>query len=103
MTSTGYCVIYRWELVPGKEDQFIAAWEVMTKEIREHAGGLGSRLHKSDDGTWVAYAQWPSRDAWEAAEVATEAAREAAQQMADAVEEKKEPILLDPIADLLEQ
>ena len=30
-------------------------------------GGLGSRLHRSEDGSWIAYAQWPHKDAWEAA------------------------------------
>ena len=25
-------------------------------------GSYGSRLHKADDGSWVAYARWPDRE-----------------------------------------
>jgi heme-degrading monooxygenase HmoA len=32
-----FCVIYRWKLAPGMEKQFIAAWQTMTEQIREHA------------------------------------------------------------------
>jgi quinol monooxygenase YgiN len=99
--SAGFYVIYRWKLIPGKEDQFVAAWQTMTEEIRAHAGGLGSRLHESDDGTWVAYAGWPSREAWETADVKTGAAEQAARQMGDAVDDRLDPILLEPVADLL--
>jgi len=99
---TGFCVIYRWALVPEKEQQFVSAWQSMTDEIRTHAGGLGSRLHKADDGTWVAYAQWPDRGTWERADVTTEPAKAAGEQMAAAVMKRYDPILLEPVADLLE-
>jgi hypothetical protein len=29
-------------------------------------GSLGARLHRSDEGTFIAYAQWPDRESWKA-------------------------------------
>lgn len=96
-----FCVIYRWKLVAGREQAFRLGWEAMTRELREHAGSLGSRLHRCDDGTWLAYAQWPSREAWEQAEVETDAAREAMATMSAATAQRFEPELLEPVVDLL--
>ena len=59
-----FAVIYRWRVHPGMEESFTAAWETLTRGIREGRGGLGSRLHRAEDGTWVAYAQWPDRATW---------------------------------------
>lgn len=98
----GFCVIYRWKVRPGMEDQFQSAWHELTHEFKDQHGGLGSRLHKSSDGTWLAYAQWPSREAWSEAEIASAQGLLAMRQMQDAVAERLEPILLEPIADLLE-
>lgn len=60
-----FAVIYSFEVVPGKEKQFIAAWEEMTELIKEYEGGLGSSLHKEDVGKYIAYAQWPNQEQWE--------------------------------------
>jgi quinol monooxygenase YgiN len=97
----GFAVIYRWTVDPSKEDQFRNAWEELTQEIRETGGGLGSRLHKASDGTWLAYAQWPSKEMWERESTATISKREALQRLNDAVEERLPPIELQPIADHL--
>lgn len=99
--NVGFCVIYRWTILAGKEEQFQAAWATLTEEIRDHAGGLGSRLHRAADGTWLAYAQWPSREAWDAADVATARARQAGAALAATVAERWDPILLDPVQDYL--
>jgi quinol monooxygenase YgiN len=98
---TGFAVIYRWKVNPAKVDQFKLAWATLTHEIRNHAGGLGSRLHVSVDGTWYAYAQWPSRQAWQSASVTTEASETAHALLADAIEERLPEIELVPEADLL--
>jgi hypothetical protein len=45
--------------------QFREAWHALTEDIFSSCNSLGSRLHESDDGTWVAYAQWRDREAWE--------------------------------------
>jgi heme-degrading monooxygenase HmoA len=59
-------LIYRWRVLPGRDEAFIRAWARLTEIIYEREGSLGSRLHRVDEGTYLAYAQWPSREVWEA-------------------------------------
>lgn len=47
---------------PQQESEFIAAWEALTKMYRNHAGGLGSRLHQAKAKVFIAYAQWPDAE-----------------------------------------
>jgi hypothetical protein len=81
MHHIGFAVIYRWRLIAGKEDQFRTAWERVTKLLLAHRSALGSRLHHADDGTWVAYAQWPNRDTWQQSRDADPIDAEALSQM----------------------
>src|SRR5271156_5423842 len=60
-----FCVIYQWKVKHEKEEEFRDTWRTITEAIFLQHGALGSRLHKSDDGTWIAYAQWPDRDRWQ--------------------------------------
>lgn len=82
-----FIALYRWKLKSGKEDQFREAWSQVTIAIREKSGSLGSRLHRSEDGTWVAYAQWPNKEAWQVDHPLGDAVDAARQRMRDAVEE----------------
>jgi heme-degrading monooxygenase HmoA len=61
-----FIALYRWKLKPGKERQFRRAWSTVTLALRERFGSLGSRLHRCEDGTWAAYAQWPNKKSWKA-------------------------------------
>ncbi|WP_051836986.1 antibiotic biosynthesis monooxygenase family protein [Streptomyces sp. NRRL F-2580] len=54
-----FAVIYRWRLHPGLEQQFADGWHRVTAAMHARCGSYGSRLHRADDGTWVAYARWP--------------------------------------------
>jgi len=72
-----FVVVYRWKVKPGGEDQFREGWREMTQSIYETFGSRGSRLHRAEDGTWVAYAQWPDRATRERA-LAAPTANEAA-------------------------
>jgi heme-degrading monooxygenase HmoA len=96
-----FAVIYRWKVKPGSEAKFIEAWEVRTREIREEFGTAGSRLHQADDGTWIAYAQWPSRQAWEAAQNGPPGDSEARRVMHQAVESSETLFRMDLVKDLL--
>jgi quinol monooxygenase YgiN len=96
-----FCVIYRWQLKPGREDDFLAAWERLTRAIRDDRDGLGSRLHRAENGLWVAYAQWPDRATWEAAQERESPDPDATAAMAETVAERDEPLLLEAVADLL--
>ena len=61
-----FVAVYRFVVHPGTESAFEAAWRALTDLIYRHQGSLGSRLHRGEDGVYVAYAQWPSREAWAA-------------------------------------
>lgn len=63
-----FVAIYELCPKPGQEAAFAETWAEFTRQIFRHCGSLGSRLHTTDDpGRTIAYAQWPSRAAWEAA------------------------------------
>ncbi len=58
-----FIAVYEFKVLSGKEAEFQDAWAKVTEAIAKHRGGLGSRLHKTEqDGIFVAYAQWPSRE-----------------------------------------
>lgn len=100
-TRTGFAVIYRWRMHAGKETQFQKAWATVTRRLMTERGARGSRLHQSEDGIWLAYAQWPDKLAWEASRAAGPTDPEVAKAMSDAIAESFEPILLSPVADHL--
>ena len=96
----GFCVIYRFKLRAGAEDLFRQGWIRITEAIRDSRGGLGSRLHVTDDGWWLAYAQWPDRQTWERSGEMESADPEAGKMMADSIEERLPPVLMEPQIDL---
>lgn len=63
-----FIVMFEFVPMPGKEADFLAAWPKVTQGIYLFKGSLGSRLHKNEDGQWIAYAQWPDRATWEHSE-----------------------------------
>lgn len=101
MSHTGFAVIYQWRIKPGMEGQFLYAWRKLTDLLEATRGARGSRLHRTDYGTWVAYAQWPDQATWEHSCSLHEQDAELSRQMLDAVEETWSPMLLTPISDRL--
>lgn len=100
--SIGFAVLYRWRVHPGAEAESAAAWRRLTHAIRDERGGLGSRLHRLEDGWHAAYAQWPSRDAWEAARDLPSPDPEASDRLSATIAERLPPLELHPVDDLLE-
>jgi hypothetical protein len=96
-----FAVIYRWRLKPGTESQFASAWAERTRAIMSQEGGLGSRLHRADNGWFVAYAQWPSRKVWEAFMATISPPSLAGTLMRNGIEVSDEPICLEVVDDLL--
>lgn len=94
-------VIYRWRLKAGREDVFRQGWREMTGSIYRMRGSLGSRLHRAEDGTWVAYAQWPDEKTWRTAREAGSANEGAAQKMREGSAELLSEEHLQVVDDLL--
>jgi heme-degrading monooxygenase HmoA len=93
-----FVVIYVFTVKPGMEAQFQEAWAERTKEIIHDHGSFGSRLHRADDGTFVAYAQWPTRQEWEDA---PSGSTDAARRMKEALMSVETVFKLDVLNDLL--
>ena len=94
-----FAVLYRWKVNPEVEPQFIEAWATATAAFRA-VGALGSRLHRSDSGDLYAYAEWPSRSAWENAKRESPVDAVTAATMRQATLEFQ-MVPLEPVADLL--
>ena len=66
-----FVAAYWWDVHPGKEAQFRAAWRRGTELIRQKYGSFGSRLHREerDDGRirFIGVAEWPDRETWQRA------------------------------------
>lgn len=94
-------VIYRWRLKEGKEAVFRQGWCETTEAIYRMRGSLGSRLHRAEDGTWVAYAQWPDEETWRKAREAGTVNETAAQKMREGSAELISEERLHVVDDLL--
>ena len=57
-----HAAIYRWRVAPEHEADFKRRWHEITQDILKNHGGGGSRLHLAENGDWVAYARWPTRE-----------------------------------------
>jgi heme-degrading monooxygenase HmoA len=107
-----FAVIYRVYLKPGKEQEYQRLWNQIASYFVQYRGALGSCLHRTEEGLWVAYSRWPSkavRDAsWpkerEPSEELPEDMRKAIIAIKDCADEerKMEEIHLEVVADLLE-
>lgn len=95
-----FVAVYRWKLKEGVERKFREGWRRRTEEIYRKCGSLGSRLHRAEDGTWVAYAQWPDRRAWEAARHAAVTDTDAPAMMKESIEVSFPEMLLEVSDDL---
>ena len=99
----GLAVIYRWRVKPGFEEQCRRGWELVTQRYMAERRALGSRLHIAEDSTWVAYAQWPDRSAWERSrEMGPVEGTELMREAIDPNAEDYPPILLEPILDYIQ-
>jgi len=101
-SRVGFAVLYQWEIKPGKVRQFAAAWSEMTEALRSQRGALGSRLHRSEQGTWMAYAQWPTRALYERSGDLGPVHPEALELLQDAVADTWPPVFLTPHDDQLD-
>ena len=84
------------------EEQFQQAWENVTNSLINERAALGSRLHHAaEDDTFIAYAQWPTRSAWEESGELDLPDPTAAAAMREAIKESYTPVLMRPVRDHL--
>ncbi|HEY0101298.1 MAG TPA: antibiotic biosynthesis monooxygenase [Pyrinomonadaceae bacterium] len=95
-----FVALYRWKLREGEEQRFREGWRRRTEEIYRKCGSFGSRLHRAEDGTWVAYAQWPDRRHWEAARQVGVTDTQAPAMMKESIEVSYPEMLLEVADDL---
>jgi quinol monooxygenase YgiN len=99
-----FAVIYEFVVKPEQDNQFLLAWEELTRLIYMHEGSLGSRLHKTKDNRYMAYAQWPEKKIWEGAgDKLPEKAQDWRSKLREACEEVNTLFELDTVKDLLRE
>lgn len=54
-----FAVIYQAFIKEGLETTYQKAWREVATYFVKHRGALGSALHKTSEGKWVAYSRWP--------------------------------------------
>lgn len=107
-----FAVIYRSYLKKNKKEAYKNAWRLIAEYFIEEKGALGSCLHQTHDGMWVAYSRWRSQEARDAAWPKNIEAidgnypqfiKDAIRTLKKCVDEKKQlpEICLDVIEDLL--
>jgi hypothetical protein len=58
-----FAVIYRAYLHPATEAVYQQQWHKVAHYFVTHCGALGSCLHKTEEGYWLAYSRWPNKAA----------------------------------------
>ena len=96
-----YCIIYRFEIIGGQEDRFIKSWTDVTQAFNDHCGALGSRLHKNEKLEYIAYAQWPSKEKRDNADLPSEVKESAYAEMRSCCNDLEVLFELTPVSDLL--
>jgi len=97
-----YCIIYRFKVHESKNEQFIKSWSEVTSAFLNSCGSLGSRLHASGDREYIAYAQWPSRESFEAAELPISIKEGAFAEMRTCCEFSEALYKMTPVADFIQ-
>jgi hypothetical protein len=59
--KTLFAVLYQGYVKQGRESEYRDAWHKIASYFIEKRGALGSCLHRTDDGLWVAYSRWPDK------------------------------------------
>ncbi len=57
-----FAVIYRSYIKPELEERYQKLWNQVASYFIQHRGAIGSCLHKTEDGIWLAYSRWPDKE-----------------------------------------
>lgn len=95
-------IVYEFWVKEGQQDALLSSWKTITDLYLSHCNSLGSRLHHAGGLHYVAYAQWPSAQVRERANLShMEAYTTASQIMTDACSKITSSEALTPVYDLL--
>jgi hypothetical protein len=56
-----FAVIYQGYIKSGREREYQEAWNKIAQFFVDQRGAIGSCLHRTNDGLWIAYSRWPDR------------------------------------------
>lgn len=56
-----FAVIYQGYTKPGRENEYKEAWNQVARYFIECRGAIGSCLHRTSEGLWIAYSRWPDK------------------------------------------
>jgi hypothetical protein len=96
-----FVVMYEFTVKSGQAERFIPLWHDLTLLVTELSNSHGSRLHKASDISWIGYAEWPSRDAWENSDLTQNEITQLREQISTACDDIQIIYQLDVIDDLL--
>lgn len=57
-----FAVLYQSYINAGHEEEYQALWHKIARYFIEERGALGSCLHKTQEGMWIAYSRWPDKE-----------------------------------------
>lgn len=57
-----FAVIYRGYVKEGHEEEYKKCWKTVASYFAKERGALGSTLHRTVEGMWVAYSRWPDKE-----------------------------------------
>lgn len=107
--QSGFAVIYHGYIKPGRESDYENAWSLVAQYFVEHRGAIGSCLHRTAEGLWVAYSRWPdekTRDAsWSGDDASSKGlpsdVYNAVLTIKDCIEQKLPDICMEVVNDIL--
>ena len=98
-----YAVIYRYRVDADKEEAFQEGWRRCSTAIRAEFGSYGARLHRGDDGLWLAYGRWPDAAAREPHLARLDFDPDSFRLMRDSIREELPELRLTIVEDLLDE
>ncbi|MCD6045816.1 MAG: hypothetical protein K0R48_979 [Gammaproteobacteria bacterium] len=57
-----FAVIYRAFVYPHLDEEYRLHWKTIVEYFTTHCGAIGSTLHKTAAGEYIAYSRWPNRE-----------------------------------------
>jgi hypothetical protein len=57
-----FAVIYRGFVYPHSDKEYRQLWKTIADYFIKHCGAIGSTLHQTAAGEYIAYSRWPNRE-----------------------------------------